>query len=259
MSKKLWKLRKTKRSFLVKSRLEYVPLLVQAPVNSFELQICYHTLQAECLTLLCTELNFSCMFYLGALCILYLLAIYGWSIRLFHWDFHTIPCIHGKKFLNELFHTYILPLYLRIRAHVSPSRKPNTGKPMMYHKLPNTKHWAEVYPLVQSTCICYVHTYMWVVQMYLGPPAPPSDITALESPTLATSRRSPTTIAVEAVEPASWLWVVEACKYSKSVFLKVSSVNTKFNINNYIENANLTMSRRKWVKNASNLLQCGCQ
>ena len=39
--------------------------------------------------------------------------------------------------------------------------------------------------------------------MYLGPPAPPSDITALESPTLATSRRSPTTIAVEAVEPAS--------------------------------------------------------
>jgi hypothetical protein len=34
-------------------------------------------------------------------------------------------------------------------------------------------------------------------------PCPPLQITALESPTFATSKRSPTIIAVEAVEPAS--------------------------------------------------------
>ena len=34
-------------------------------------------------------------------------------------------------------------------------------------------------------------------------PCPPLLITALESPTFATSKRSPTIIAVEAVEPAS--------------------------------------------------------
>lgn len=34
-------------------------------------------------------------------------------------------------------------------------------------------------------------------------PFPPLQITALESPTFATKRRSPTSTAVEAVEPAS--------------------------------------------------------
>lgn len=34
-------------------------------------------------------------------------------------------------------------------------------------------------------------------------PFPPRHITALESPTFATSKRSPTRMAVEAVEPAS--------------------------------------------------------
>lgn len=36
-------------------------------------------------------------------------------------------------------------------------------------------------------------------------PIPPLLITALESPTFATSKRSPTRIAVDAVEPASLL------------------------------------------------------
>jgi hypothetical protein len=34
-------------------------------------------------------------------------------------------------------------------------------------------------------------------------PSPPLQITALESPTFATIKRSPTIIAVEAVDPAS--------------------------------------------------------
>jgi len=42
-------------------------------------------------------------------------------------------------------------------------------------------------------------------------------MTALESPTFATSKRSPTKIAVEAVEPASLFWLFSDFRNSESV------------------------------------------
>lgn len=52
---------------------------------------------------------------------------------------------------------------------------------------------------------------------------PPLQITALESPTFATSKRSPTRIAVEAVDPASLFWVFSDFKNSESVWLYASA------------------------------------
>jgi hypothetical protein len=54
-------------------------------------------------------------------------------------------------------------------------------------------------------------------------PFPPLETTALESPTFATTKRPPTRIAVEAVEPASLLWLLSAFRNSESVWLNVSA------------------------------------
>lgn len=54
-------------------------------------------------------------------------------------------------------------------------------------------------------------------------PLPPLQITALESPTLATNKRSPTRIAVEAVDPASLFWVFSDFRNSESVWLYASA------------------------------------
>lgn len=58
-------------------------------------------------------------------------------------------------------------------------------------------------------------------------PLPPLHITALESPTFATSKRSPTKIAVEAVDPASLLWLFSDFSNSESVWLYASAVERK--------------------------------
>lgn len=54
-------------------------------------------------------------------------------------------------------------------------------------------------------------------------PFPPLHTTALESPTFATNKRSPTRTAVEAVEPASWFWLFSDFRNSESVWLYVSA------------------------------------
>lgn len=67
----------------------------------------------------------------------------------------------------------------------------------------------------------------------LGLPFPPLQITALESPTFATSKRSPTRMAVDAVEPASLFWVFSDFKNSESVWLYASAAETRtFKIRN---------------------------
>lgn len=57
-------------------------------------------------------------------------------------------------------------------------------------------------------------------------PLPPLHITALESPTFATSKRSPTRIAVEAVDPASLFWLFSDFRNSESVWLYASAAGT---------------------------------
>lgn len=54
-------------------------------------------------------------------------------------------------------------------------------------------------------------------------PLPPLQITARESPTFATSKRSPTRIAVEAVDPASLFWLFSDFRNSESVWLYASA------------------------------------
>ena len=56
-----------------------------------------------------------------------------------------------------------------------------------------------------------------------GLPSPPLHMTALESPTFATSKRSPTRTAVDAVEPASRFWLFSDFKNSASVWLYASA------------------------------------
>lgn len=57
-------------------------------------------------------------------------------------------------------------------------------------------------------------------------PLPPLHITALESPTFATSKRSPTRMAVEAVDPASLFWLFSDFRNSESVWLYASAAET---------------------------------
>lgn len=86
------------------------------------------------------------------------------------------------------------------------SKNSMSGKEMKDHLSPK---WLMLHSQQQS----YWGKYFQIL------PSPPLQITALESPTFATSRRSPTRIAVEAVDPASLFWVFSDFRNSESVWL----------------------------------------